>query len=516
MTTSTTTITPTAETPQPRRSKSLVLALILAIIPGLGHLYVGKRGRGLLILFTVPSLILLTLWRMNVGGANYVGPAAAAPSDAQLRAVYGMAFVLFLFTFLIYAWSLWDVVRCVRGQPLPARLVFIAGTLAFFIIGWDVTQINVEKALTRLPEIRFRLLQLAWPWDNAFVRGEERIQAAADIDTPCGETMPDLPPEVPGAPYIDVNVRCGDMAGPVGLDGTRNPPGTLVQVEGRGFRPNKLVEAWWQPPGTSEFRPRAEGRNVTVIADANGAFNVAFNIPNFTIPGGNAPDVPLRSRLIMRQIEEEGDLRPSENLRLALGQIMETIFLALMATFVGVILAVPLSFLAARNLMSGSPLTLLIYTLVRLLMNIVRSIEPLIWAVIAIVWVGLGPFAGTVALSLHSIASLGKLYSEAIESIDPGPLEAIQSTGANWLQVIVYAVIPQVIPPFVSFTVYRWDVNIRSSTIIGAVGGGGIGFLLIQWIRLSDYDSAGIAVWLIAIVVSVLDYVSSQVRTQFV
>ncbi|MBX3080726.1 MAG: phosphonate ABC transporter, permease protein PhnE [Anaerolineae bacterium] len=499
-----------------KAAPSPLIALLLAIIPGLGHLYAGKRGRGLLILFTVPALVLLTYWRMDVGGINYVGSAANAPSDAQLRAVYGMGIVLYVLTILIYAWSLWDAMRSAQGRPLPARMVFLAGTLAFFIIGWDVTQINVEKALTRLPEIRFRLLQLAWPWDNAFVRGEERIQAAVEIDVPCGGALPDIPPEVPGAPYIEVNVRCGDMAGPVGLTGQRDPPGTTLQIDGRGFRPNKLVEAWWQPPNTNEFRPRADGRNVSVMADDNGAFNLQFNIPNFTIPGGNAPDAPARSTLTLRQVEEEGDLRPSENLKLALGQIMETIFLALMATFVGVILAVPLSFLAARNLMSGNRLTFIVYTLVRLLMNIVRSIEPLIWAVIAIVWVGLGPFAGTVALSLHSIASLGKLYSEAIESIDPGPLEAIQSTGANWLQVIVFAVIPQVIPPFVSFTVYRWDVNIRSSTIIGAVGGGGIGFLLIQWIRLSDYDSAGIAVWLIAIVVSVLDYVSSQVRTQFV
>jgi phosphonate transport system permease protein len=175
-----------------------------------------------------------------------------------------------------------------------------------------------------------------------------------------------------------------------------------------------------------------------------------------------------------------------------------------------------ISFFAARRPRVHQCSNLAIYALVRLVLNIIRSIEPLIWAVIAIIWVGLGPFAGTLALTLHTIAALGKLYSEAIENIDSGPIEAIQATGANWLQVIVYAIIPQVIPPFVSFTIYRWDVNIRSSTIIGAVGGGGIGFLLIQWIRLSDYDSAGIAVWLIAIVVSVLDYVSAQIRKEFV
>jgi phosphonate transport system permease protein len=157
-----------------------------------------------------------------------------------------------------------------------------------------------------------------------------------------------------------------------------------------------------------------------------------------------------------------------------------------------------------------------IYYITRTVLNIIRSIEPLIWALIAVVWVGLGPFAGIVALTIHSIAALGKLYSEAIEGIDRGPIEAIQATGANGLQTIVYAVIPQMISPFVSFSIYRWDINVRMSTVIGLVGGGGIGFLLVQYIRLLDYRAAGIAVWFIAITVAILDYVSSEIRQRFV
>ena len=149
-------------------------------------------------------------------------------------------------------------------------------------------------------------------------------------------------------------------------------------------------------------------------------------------------------------------------------------------------------------------------------MNVVRSIEPLIWAIVGVIWVGLGPFAGTIALTLHTIAALGKLYSESIESIENGPIEAIQATGANRLQTIIYAVIPQVLPPFISFTIYRWDINVRLSTIIGLVGGGGIGFLLIQWIRQFQYENAGIAVWLITITVASLDYISSSIRQKFV
>jgi phosphonate transport system permease protein len=158
----------------------------------------------------------------------------------------------------------------------------------------------------------------------------------------------------------------------------------------------------------------------------------------------------------------------------------------------------------------------MIYFIIRTFLNIVRSVEPLIWAVIAVTVVGLGPFAGIIALTLHSIAALAKLYSESIESIDTGPIEAIHATGANWIQTVMFAVVPQIIPPFVSFTIYRWDINVRMSTIIGLVGGGGIGFLLVQWMRIVDFKAAGLAVWFIVITVAVLDFLSSEIRQRFV
>ena len=130
--------------------------------------------------------------------------------------------------------------------------------------------------------------------------------------------------------------------------------------------------------------------------------------------------------------------------------------------------------------------------------------------------VGLGPFAGPLALTIHSIAALAKLYSEAIESIDPGPIEAIHATGANWIQTVIYAVVPQIVPPFVSFTIYRWDINVRMSTIIGFAGGGGIGFLLQQNINLLDYRAASVQMLAIAIVVATMDYISAVIRERFV
>jgi phosphonate transport system permease protein len=126
--------------------------------------------------------------------------------------------------------------------------------------------------------------------------------------------------------------------------------------------------------------------------------------------------------------------------------------------------------------------------------------------------VGLGPFAGALALALHSIAAGGKLYSEQVESIMNGPLEAIKASGATRLQTIIYAVIPQIIPPYISFTMYRWDINVRMSTIIGLVGGGGIGFLLQQNMNLLNYRGASTQILAIAIVVATMDYVSARLR----
>jgi phosphonate ABC transporter permease subunit PhnE len=157
-----------------------------------------------------------------------------------------------------------------------------------------------------------------------------------------------------------------------------------------------------------------------------------------------------------------------------------------------------------------------IYYVTRTVFNAIRSIEPLIMVIVFVVWVGIGPFAGALALGLHTIAALAKLFSEQVESILPGPLEAVQATGANRLQTIVYAVVPQIIPPYISFTMYRWDINVRMSTIIGFAGGGGIGFLLQQNIRLLNYRGASAQMLAIALVVASMDYISSLLRERFV
>lgn len=159
---------------------------------------------------------------------------------------------------------------------------------------------------------------------------------------------------------------------------------------------------------------------------------------------------------------------------------------------------------------------LIVYTVTRTILNALRSIESLVMVIVFVVWVGIGPFAGVLALALHTIAANAKLYSEQVESISAGPLEALKATGATRLQTIIYAVIPQIIPPFISLTMYRWDINVRMSTIIGFAGGGGIGFLLQQNMNLLNYRGASVQMLAIAVVVSAMDYLSSTMREKVV
>ena len=196
--------------------------------------------------------------------------------------------------------------------------------------------------------------------------------------------------------------------------------------------------------------------------------------------------------------------------------LVQTIFLAFMATAFAIPIAFVLAFPSARNLTRGSAAARIGYLVSRTVMNFVRAVEPLVWALIFISWVGIGPFAGVLALWVHSVAALTKLYSEQIESIDPGPMDAITATGASTLQVLRYGVVPQVIPPFLSFTIYRWDINVRMSTIIGFVGGGGIGYILKPRVDLGEWGEVGTLVLLIAATVWVMDILSAKIRERIV
>jgi len=162
------------------------------------------------------------------------------------------------------------------------------------------------------------------------------------------------------------------------------------------------------------------------------------------------------------------------------------------------------------------PIGTLVYSLTRGSLNTLRAIEPLMLGFVFVVWVGLGPFAGILALMLNSVADLGKLFSEQVENIDNGPLEAVTASGANYVQSVTYAVVPQITPHYIAYIFYRWDINVRMSTIIGFVGGGGIGFVLQRNINQVLYTRASVMVIAIAVVVTTLDFVSAKIRSKII
>jgi phosphonate transport system permease protein len=483
-----------------------IAALGSLLLPGLGQIYARHVRRGLILLGSFATILILLIWRIR-DTAQY----DTEPLDILLKAFHldSMVLITTILFLLLYVWIIVDAHLLARNAELNKGVLFLVVILVFFALGWQIGEINLVTMVTQADDAWPALQRVLWPWERAITYPEELLVVRTQILSPCTD-VPFTPPQfVEGAPYLTTDPTCGI---PSEQDGA---PGTELHISGGGFATDVKIDIWWNDPIGNEFRQRQGGEYVSLMADENGKFEADIIMPYRLLPP-SAGEGPKIWELQARQVANVGKAEASVELKLAVEKIIETIFIGMIATFFGIILSLPLSFLAARNLMSSSKITLAIYYFVRTIMNLIRSIEPLIWAIIFVIVVGLGPFAGILALTVHSMAALGKLYSEAIESIDPGPIEAIQATGANWIQVVMYAVVPQVIPPFVSFTIYRWDINIRMSTIIGFVGGGGIGFLLAQWIRLLDYRAAGIAVWFIAIVVAILDYVSAEIRARYV
>jgi phosphonate transport system permease protein len=197
-------------------------------------------------------------------------------------------------------------------------------------------------------------------------------------------------------------------------------------------------------------------------------------------------------------------------------EMLITINIALIGTVVAAVFALPLSLLAARNLTQNSPLTRSFYFITRTFFNIDRGVDTLILALILVAAVGLGPFAGALAMAVHSVADLGKLYSEAIENADQGPIEALESAGAPGTSVVRWGLLPQVLPLFLSYTLYRFEINFRVSIVLGFVGAGGIGFLVNETMRGGGYPKAMTAIIVIVLVVNILDFISAAVRRRLV
>ena len=189
---------------------------------------------------------------------------------------------------------------------------------------------------------------------------------------------------------------------------------------------------------------------------------------------------------------------------------IETIYIAVWGNIIASLIGLPLGVLAARNITRQAPVRFA----AKSTLNLFRSISELIWAIFFVAAVGLGPFPGAVALGMNYAGILGRLYAEAMENIDPGPVEALQATGAGRIQVILFAIFPQVIPQFVTYMLYWFEVGVRSATVLGMVGAGGIGFELVTTIKLFEFRETAVTLLVIFGMVTIIDYASTMIRSR--
>lgn len=395
-------------------------ALASLIVPGAGQFWLGHRWRGVVIVFTTVLLAFLIQW------------ALADQTIGQVQLGGLITSWLWLPFALFWAWNVLDARQTAARLSGSPWLGLLCAGLVVYVIAWQVTNVRLDRLVTRFDDAKKVARQLVTPeLATVPVNGEDQTCDWACLGSYFGDRLAGRPPAQP--------VKLSD---------------NVLDIFGR-FQQTT-------PPGWL----------VTLGLASKGQTVVTFQA----------------------------------------GKMVETIAIGLMATLFSTLLAFPLSFLAAHNLMARIPGGQLIYTLMRTLFNIVRAVDTVVWGLIVIVWVGLGTFAGVIALSIHSVAALAKLYSEEIEHIDPGSVEALTASGANLLQVIRFAVVPQITPSFLAYTLLRWDINMRSATIIGFVAGGGIGFFVVETIRAGAYQLYATALWVTAVVIILVDYISARLR----
>ncbi|MFQ5556358.1 MAG: phosphonate ABC transporter, permease protein PhnE [Acidimicrobiales bacterium] len=194
-----------------------------------------------------------------------------------------------------------------------------------------------------------------------------------------------------------------------------------------------------------------------------------------------------------------------------IGKVLESVYIAWIGTLIAAIFSFPLAFLAANNV---APVW--VRAPVRMLFNAIRAVPELIVAVILLGVTGLGPWAGALAIGFHSIGTLGKLSTEAIEGVDSGPIEAVEACGGRWVSGMRWGVLPQVLPIVVSYWLFRFEINVRASAVLGLIGAGGVGSELVQQLNFRNFDAVGAVLAVTVVVVLVIDTVSSAVRRRII
>jgi len=365
------------------------------------------------------------------------------------------------------------------------NLLLLVLVTAAFWISFRVTEADFPRLFSNLSNGKELVLAFLTP--DVFTRDVETRTISIAFPIPC-DSAP-VESEIPSSgPRLVPSVDCAD-------------PLTKFNLEGFDLAPNSEVAVRWKLP---------DGRTMTAFhtqTDADGYFS--FEVETRPI---QKTVNSIASRLEVDTLTPVGGLKSSQALKDVLDNMFVTIFMALLSTTLATIIAAPLSFLAASNITRKGIIGTTVYYVFRSFFNLMRSYDPLVMATVFGFWLSFGPFPGFLALTVVTIASLGKLFSEAVENIDKGPLEALQATGAPSLHTVRYGVVPQVIPDFISYIIYHWDINVRISTIIGFVGGGGIGYYLNLSINDFKWHQAGTAVWAIVIVVWAMDFLSAEVR----
>jgi len=195
----------------------------------------------------------------------------------------------------------------------------------------------------------------------------------------------------------------------------------------------------------------------------------------------------------------------------AFWSMLETIEMAFIGTVVGVAIALPLSMLAARNLNRK-----LVYVPIRALLAATRTFPSILWAILFVIMVGLGPFAGILAIIMYTIGFITKLQYESIEAIDSDPVEAVSSIGVSKWQLIRHVVVPESAPHLLSQILYMFDYNVRQTSILGLVGAGGIGFYIINYIKFFEYGKAAVFMLVVLITVLLIDWASVKIRDKYI
>ena len=279
------------------------------LLPGLGQILARQVQRGLLLLGSLATSIGLFAWRVSLLAPREVGALASLTKALDGSPVFVILTLVGLVS--LWLWIAWDAYQQAQPDRRGGLSIFALVLVLFFVLGWQISEINLYKMVTEISDARGPLSRVMWPWAAAVTRDTETTSAGADILSPCDdEPPPPIPEEIPGQPYLAADPTCGDLAArDENLD---EVPGTTLAIVGRGFAPNTETEIWWADPIGNAFRMRKEGEYIVLQTDDAGAFQIEVTMPYRLIP----PSSEGRQvhRVEARQTSAVGNLKPSDAL----------------------------------------------------------------------------------------------------------------------------------------------------------------------------------------------------------